>query len=935
MDVHQPFTRSGNRSSRPGRTVLALLAVLALGVAGTGPRSASALEVDFPGPVPIPGIGDVNCAARVPWDQDGQDFLMLGNDIGFVNLVRLISGDQNFSLFTRYFLGGRVVWLGTWENPDDGKPGLVAATVDPDRVVFLQIQQVAPVISVLHSVDLPEDPGTLTFCGPSLPGGQELAVSLPGIDQVAFLDHGDGVWALRQVLDAGDRPLSLAALDLEEDGIREIISADQGALSGTLGIFRRGGAGSWSRVGQIEAGGWPAIVQAWDVDDDGRAELAVVLADAPQVLFLEGEGGQLVSSGQATISLPAQSIYFCRVAGGQVGMFSATRARGLVEFLTPGGDGWQLRESYYAGCLPAGLVSADINGDGRDDLVSLGSIQAPTTVMYGREGPGFWGHPALTLHAPPGLAEVADFDADGRQDLVVVGSEQPLLSLFRGDADGGLAPVPVDQQLAFLAGGPVAVEAGGGPGPELALLDFYTGQLHILAYDAQVGFQPLTARQLISLPRRLRSADLDGDGHDDLYMCRPASGDVLVLFGDGAGAFGNDSFLDMPTGAEDVLAVAMNQDGLLDLVVVDGVGRVYTCLQDAEGSFAVQSWALAGLGAKYLAAGDLDGDGDQDIVVANRTEESLTILENNSAGGLVRRVGSLPLGGLPLGLYCVDLDQSGHTDVLVNIGDEGELALILGLGNWTFGSAIPFSVGVSTSSFHLGDFNLDGSIDVLNLDQSLQLGVTLLNQDRSLVAVDAGALSAACSDEEFSASVSPDRPGPWDLDLGCDGTWLSLVREGQARLGRLEPQGGRWLLTIGADDLVAALPGGRPWTLLLTVGEGSERESLALELVAGCGWAGDRPGTDLLAWAAAPWPNPFNPRVQSTISLVRPAHVRAAIHDLAGRRVALLLDEDLPTGTHTLAWDGRETGRPAAAGLYLLKVEGPGAVLTRKIMLLK
>lgn len=934
-DVQQPLTGFQLRQRRQRPTWLFLLAILALVAAGADFRPAAAQEVEFPGPVPIPGIGDVSCGARVPWDSEGRDFLMLGNDIGFVNLVRLLSGDQNFSLFSRLFLGGRVVWLGPWENADEGTQGLVAATADPDRVFFLKIQTTTPIISILHTVDLPEDPGSLVFCGPLLPGGSELAVSLPGIDQVAFLDNAAGSWSVRQILAAGDGPQALAALDLEDDGIREVISADRGVLSGSLGIFRREGAAAWQRQGQVEVAGWPALVRAWDTDDDLRDELAVTLADRAEVLFLEADGGQLTPAGQATLSLPAESLHFCRVAGGGLGLFTAVRGRGLVEFFTPGNDGWQLVESYFAGCLPAGLVSGDIDGDGRGDLACLGSLDAPTTLLYGRDGPGFWGYPALALSATPGLSALADFDADGRPDLVVVGAEQALLSLFRGQANGGLAPTPTDQPLAFLAGGPTAVEADGSPGAELALLDFYFGMLRIFDHSEEGGFQPLTERALFPLPRRLRVADLDGDGFDDLYMVRPSTSDLLVVHGDGAGNFGDDVTLDLPTGAEDLLAVALDQDGLLDLVVADGVGRVYTCLQEATGSFAVRGQVLAGLGARYLAAGDLDGDGDLDIVVANRTDESLTCLENNGSGDLVRRVGSLPLTGTPLGLHCADLNQSGLDDVLVSLGEEGELALILSLEGWTFGAGARFPAGFSTGSFRCEDFNLDGIPDVLALDQSLNLGVTLLNLDRSLVAVEASALAGACADGGLVAEVRPDRPGAWDLDLGRGEAWLPLVRAGQALRGRLDTRGAGWVLTVTAAELAQVPAPDRAWTLRLTVGAGADRESLTLELGSGCSGAGTLPGTDLLDWDRAPWPNPFNPVVRSRINLSRPAHVTATVHDLAGHRVALLLDADLAAGAHDLAWDGRARGGPAAAGLYVLKVAGPGAVLARKILLLK
>jgi hypothetical protein len=84
------------------------------------------------------------------------------------------------------------------------------------------------------------------------------------------------------------------------------------------------------------------------------------------------------------------------------------------------------------------------------------------------------------------------------------------------------------------------------------------------------------------------------------------------------------------------------------------------------------------------------------------------------------------------------------------------------------------------------------------------------------------------------------------------------------------------------------------------------------------------------------YPNPFNPRTEVCFMLDRPRHVRLVIFDPAGRRVRVLLDEDLPAGAHTMPWAGRnDTGRGVASGTYLLRLETEGYRQTQKIMLLK
>jgi endoglucanase Acf2 len=90
------------------------------------------------------------------------------------------------------------------------------------------------------------------------------------------------------------------------------------------------------------------------------------------------------------------------------------------------------------------------------------------------------------------------------------------------------------------------------------------------------------------------------------------------------------------------------------------------------------------------------------------------------------------------------------------------------------------------------------------------------------------------------------------------------------------------------------------------------------------------------AITARSYPNPFNP--QTTIEYVVPADgpVRLAIFDARGRQVRLLAEARMPTGTHTITWDGRgDDGQLLASGVYFLRFEAAGAARVGKLVLLK
>jgi hypothetical protein len=83
-------------------------------------------------------------------------------------------------------------------------------------------------------------------------------------------------------------------------------------------------------------------------------------------------------------------------------------------------------------------------------------------------------------------------------------------------------------------------------------------------------------------------------------------------------------------------------------------------------------------------------------------------------------------------------------------------------------------------------------------------------------------------------------------------------------------------------------------------------------------------------------PNPFNPRTMLSFDLRRDDRVRIELFDLAGRRVAVLLDEPRPAGRVEVAWDGRdEAGRGVASGTYFARAVGGGETAAAKLTLVR
>jgi hypothetical protein len=83
-------------------------------------------------------------------------------------------------------------------------------------------------------------------------------------------------------------------------------------------------------------------------------------------------------------------------------------------------------------------------------------------------------------------------------------------------------------------------------------------------------------------------------------------------------------------------------------------------------------------------------------------------------------------------------------------------------------------------------------------------------------------------------------------------------------------------------------------------------------------------------------PNPFHGGTAIAFQLPEPERATIEIFDVAGRRVATVLDRDLPAGLHTAMWDGRDaSGNEVSAGIYFYRLEAGPREGLRKMILLK
>jgi hypothetical protein len=196
----------------------------------------------------------------------------------------------------------------------------------------------------------------------------------------------------------------------------------------------------------------------------------------------------------------------------------------------------------------------------------------------------------------------------------------------------------------------------------------------------------------------------------------------------------------------------------------------------------------------------------------------------------------------------------------------------------------------------------------------------------------------------ITANLEPDAQVVVPVDLaaaGAAGTVLyySLTAEPAGQWLTFTPGSG--LVTAGSSATIAVtldatgLSEGVHAGVLTVYSTAGTPIAVPVELLVGQA----TPVTDAVPQSltlAPAYPNPFNPRTVLSFALPVAGPVQLVVHDLAGRRLAVLVDEVRAAGQHQVAWDGTDdTGRRLASGTYLARLVAGAESRTQKLVLVK
>jgi hypothetical protein len=389
------------------------------------------------------------------------------------------------------------------------------------------------------------------------------------------------------------------------------------------------------------------------------------------------------------------------------------------------------RATFAAGGSPVAIAAADFDGDGRRDLVVANNQGASLTVMRKGQHGGFQTLPPLPVGAEPNAVATADLDGDGALDIVAVNQN--------------------------------CLSGTCGPGSAAVLLGHGDGSF------APAFFVPTGTN-----PQSVAIGDFNGDRVPDLAVVNAVTiitqgpGTVSILLGLGNGSFVAAGTYPAGDGPLDIAAADFDEDGVLDLAIVNSIPfvtahAVALLRGNGDGSFDPPVLHTVGFGPATLVAADLDADGALDVATANLGDNSVSVLRGDGTGGFLPHV-DYPAGFGPRSIDAADLDLDGTLDLALTIvgaqAGGGLLGVLRGLGGASFGPPEQYQAGSLSLGVIAEDVDDDGWPDLVAPANSGRVGVYLNQKDGTLYVPDT---LAAASEPVAIRDADLDHDGHADL----------------------------------------------------------------------------------------------------------------------------------------------------------------------------
>lgn len=542
-----------------------------------------------------------------------------------------------------------------------------------------------------------------------------------------FANDGAGNFGAFQLLYTGsDYPTRVHLVDLDGNGTLDLLASLRFAGNDDVFWLPNDGAGNFGPVSSLWSSFLGSLnVEHADLNGDGDQDLAWATANTLQVRLNTGSGS---FAPVYTVSTATGRTRLCLgdLDGDGDADIAASHADSTIRIHWNNGDGSFdiVPDILDLGAAATAINSHDADADGDDDLIlALGDRRLG---MLRSNGNGTFA--AFTVissrHAPATFINPGDADDDGDPDLLTVFEDDDRMGWFANIGGGiyGSDPQLVLEHLRF-CNQVQLVDVDQDGAKDIVAASSHWDEISWFRNDGTLNFAPVRdLRRGIIDPNGLVALDDDNDGDTDFFISSSTTDSIQRFRCNGPSNYGPptaiSTVIDAPVGPA---LTDVDADGEEDVLLVNTYGngsRITWFEGSGNGTFVSHVFNPQGVWPENPRAGDLDGDGDNDIIRI----ASYPVLEWHANNGsdlfpddpITIISNTFGMHAFELG----DLDGDGDLDIFAGIVNAGLQQLIWmpndGFGNFFTWNTIVFDMP-KPDILALRDIDQDGDLDLFAL----------------------------------------------------------------------------------------------------------------------------------------------------------------------------------------------------------------------------